>query len=379
MGDDSILEDELAIQNRVLVEADLLGKPVGFRTLVVKVAPDELWLGMSSPDRRLETMIEHQPVRLTVAGEGHAMVGASTFLRPLGGGKSRVFAVAKPTRLAKVQRRAHLRYRLAIEVQFRYLDQVSREPRGKAYSGRTIDVSPAGALFVTAAPLQVGDEIGMTLPLAGGDRVSVIGLVTRSVITDPPQDVDGASGVGASGVGAVAEAEPATPNEVEVAVRFSRITAVDQNRVLRFILMVERRRRQSEAQQPAPVAVSAPAPATAPVARATPAPSSVGAAPAPAVNPVLATEPVAAASTFRQPATPALPTLDADAPAIAVGLRLCENGSDEVRKWFDSLMPFDRIELLSQIQANMAGTPVPGAPEPTSVRPLAVALGLLTA
>jgi hypothetical protein len=61
-------------------------------------------------------------------------------------------------------------------------------------------------------------------------------------------------------------------------------------------------------------------------------------------------------------------------------LHLCE-GSDAtgVRQWFDSLMPFDRIELLSLLQTNMAGGAVPGATEAASVRPLAVALGLLAA
>jgi hypothetical protein len=71
---------------------------------------------------------------------------------------------------------------------------------------------------------------------------------------------------------------------------------------------------------------------------------------------------------------------DAEQPLIAVGLRLCEAGQAvQVRVWFDSLMPGSRIELLSQLQANMAGGSVPGAAESASVRPLAVALGLLAA
>lgn len=380
MGDDRSLERELAIQDRVLVEADLFGKPCGLRTLIVKVAPDELWLGISSPDRRLETMIERQPVRLTVAGDGYALVGTSNFLRSLGGSKSRVFAVAKPGRLARVQRRAHTRYRLAIEVQFRYLDQVSREPRGTAYAGRTMDVSPAGVLFATAAPLQVGDEIGITLPLASGDRVSVLGLVTRSIVTDPAETADAAAGSGVA-----QEPEPATPTDVEVAVRFTRITAVDQNRILRFILMMEHRRRQMEAQQSDPGATPAPVrvgtrPASFTAASATPASSPVLVARASAADavPALAPKPASAAmQSFRKTATSTSPPLGADAPAIAVGLRLCDDSSDGVRKWFDSLRPFDRIELLSQIQTNMSGASVPGAAEPSSVRPLAVAIGLL--
>jgi hypothetical protein len=72
--------------------------------------------------------------------------------------------------------------------------------------------------------------------------------------------------------------------------------------------------------------------------------------------------------------------VDQNQPLIAVGLQLCEGGpAQEVRLWFDSLMPDSRIELLCLLQTNMAGSPVPGAAEPASVRPLAVALGLLAA
>ena len=87
----------------------------------------------------------------------------------------------------------------------------------------------------------------------------------------------------------------------------------------------------------------------------------------------------AAVAAARAPRPVELPQVDPSLPPIAVGLRLCESGKAHVRQWFDGLMPFDRIELLSQVQANMAGGSVPGATEPTSVRPLAVALGLLAA
>jgi hypothetical protein len=201
----------------------------------------------------------------------------------------------------------------------------------------------------------------------------VIGLVTRSIVTDSPDTADAVVRSGAA-----REPEPTTPTEVEVAVRFTRITAVDQSRVLRFILMMEHRRRQIEAQQPSPVAAAAPLLATVPATSRSPAPVAA-AAPANAPSPEPSPRPASAAiPTPRRPATSTPPPLDADEPVIAVGLRLCDDGSDVVRKWFDSLMPFDRIELLSQIQANMSGASVAGAAEPSSVRPLAVGLGLLT-
>jgi len=93
--------------------------------------------------------------------------------------------------------------------------------------------------------------------------------------------------------------------------------------------------------------------------------------------PIVAPEPVlgpqAASSAAPQKPEP-------NQPLIAVGLRLCESAeSVDVRLWFDGLMPGSRIELLTLLQANIAGGSVPGAQEPGSARPLAQALGLLAA
>jgi hypothetical protein len=110
----------------------------------------------------------------------------------------------------------------------------------------------------------------------------------------------------------------------------------------------------------------------APLARQTA--SQPGARPAPsAVRPLVEVK--------AEPALPrALADIDPNQPPIAIGLSLCEAEQPQlVRQWFDSLMPGDRIELLSLLQANMAGERVPGAAEPASVRPLARALGLLAA
>jgi c-di-GMP-binding flagellar brake protein YcgR len=360
MTDVSTVQDELKIQDRVLVEADILGRPVSFRAVIVKICADELWLGMSSPDRRLESMHESQTVHLTIARNGAALLGQSGFLRPLGGSKSRVFAVVRPGNLERVQRRAHVRYQIDLPIHFRHLDPVSREPRGKAADGMTINVGPGGLLFETELPVGQGEELDLTLPLSGGDRISMVGLVTR---------VRGAEDAAGTGAG-----------QTEAAVRFTRVTAVDQDRIVRFILMTEHRRREAALREAAaappapaaPVAVPGYAPAPAPVFVAPPA---VAAVPVPAPRPVA---PAAVAPASVAPA--AVLEIDPNKPLIAVGLHLCEGAQrQDVRRWFDGLVPGARIELLSQLQANMTGGSVPGAEEPGAVRPLAVALGLLAA
>jgi c-di-GMP-binding flagellar brake protein YcgR len=368
MIDRQIDDEELAIGDRVLAEADMFGRAISFRTVIVKVNPDELWLGLASPDKRLDALRENHPLQLTIARAGAGLLGQSGFLRLLGGSKSRIFAVVRPGALERVQRRAYVRYQLDLPLNFRHVDPATREPRGKASPGITINVGPGGLLFTTHAALQLGEELDFILPLGGLDRASMVGLVTR--------------------VRGLEEGAPIPEGESarsEVAVRFTRITAMDQDRVVRFILMTEHRRREAALRElPAPVAPAAPhlqavrpmAPAVRPVAvpgavrpAVAAATVAVAARSAPVASPVAA--PVA-------PLEPVLPPIDPDQPLITYGLQLCEQRDNKtVRLWFDSLEPFSRIELLSMLQANMAGSAVAGAPEPASVRPLAVALGLL--
>jgi c-di-GMP-binding flagellar brake protein YcgR len=223
------VQDELAIQYRVLVEADINGRSASFRTVIVKICSDEIWLGMSSPDRRLEGMHEDQTIRLTVARSNAALLGRSGFLRPIGGSKSRVFAVVRPGVLERVQRRSHVRYQIDLPLYFRHLDPVSLEPRGKAAGAVTVNAGPGGLLFASGQQLSLGDELDLTLPLSGGDRISMIGAVMRV-----REAVDGAaSPTGQTG-------------QTEAAVKLTRITAVDQDRIVRFILMTEHRRRAAQ-------------------------------------------------------------------------------------------------------------------------------------
>ena len=375
MTDASGAADELAIQDRVLVEAEIFGRTVPFRTVIVKVCADELWLGLASPDKRLESLCPNQVLKLTVARSGGALLGQSGFLRPLGGSKSRVFAVVRPGALEKVQRRAHIRYQLDLPIHFRHIDPATREPRGKAAGGMTANVSPAGILFQSEIPLTVGEELAVTLPLVGGDRVDLLGVVTR--VREAQEGAVGPNG----GAG-----------ETEVAVKFTRVTAVDQDRIVRFILLTEHRRREAALRQPPPeVPAAFPQPAVAVAPPAAPArvpvPAAVAATMVPAVPRAEASTPQprpqgAPVTAVAFPAAPApdLPTPSPDQPLIEFALHLCEDReTKDVRLWFDSLMPGSRIELLTMLQTNIAGGSVPGAREPGSARPLALALGLLAA
>jgi c-di-GMP-binding flagellar brake protein YcgR len=225
--DGHIDEDELAIQDRVLVETEIYGRSVPFRAVVVRLCPTELWLGIASPDRRLETLRPNQSIRITVARPGAALLGRSEFLRPLGGSKSRIFAVDRPEVLKLVQRRSYVRYAIGLPVRFCHVDPATWEPRGKIATTMTRNLSPGGVLFVANAPVSVGDDLDLTLPLSGGDRVSMNGVVRRlGRATDD-----------------LAIGSDDRVNQTEVAVKFTRITAFDQDRIVRLILLAEHRRR----------------------------------------------------------------------------------------------------------------------------------------
>jgi c-di-GMP-binding flagellar brake protein YcgR len=224
MLDHDAAENELTIQDRVLVEAEPAGRPASFRSVIVRVCEQELWLGLASPDHRLESIKPDQRIQLTVARNGAALLGRSLYLRPLGERKSRVFAVVRPLMLDRVQRRGYARYPIDLPMHFRHLDPATWEPRGKVAMTVTKDLSPGGLLFSSNVPLSVGDDLDLTLPFSGWDRVSMTGVVKRILRTG--------------------ETEP-----VEAAVKFTRITTLDQERIVRLILLTEHRRREAAAGQ----------------------------------------------------------------------------------------------------------------------------------
>jgi c-di-GMP-binding flagellar brake protein YcgR len=221
MLDQDKAENGLAIQDRVLVEAGLAGHATAFRTVIVRVCESELWLGLASPDHRIESMRPRQPVKLTIARTGAALLANSSFLRPLGDSKSRIFAVTRPIVLERAQRRGYVRYPIGLPVHFRHLNPATWAPLGKIATTTTKDLSPGGMLFTSEAPLEVGDDLDLTLPFSSWQRLSMSGVVKR--IARGGNDGE----------------------TTEAAVKFTRITSLDQEQIVRLILLTEHRRREA--------------------------------------------------------------------------------------------------------------------------------------
>jgi len=312
----------LAIGDHVLLESAPPVGSGGVRAVIVKIVQSELWLGLASPDSSLDAMPADQPVRLTVARPDGALLGESAFVRPFGGSPTRILIVVSPDSWAPVQRRAQTRIDVELPLQYRRIDSNTRQSRGKAAGATTVNLSREGLLLRLDTALSTNEEVEMTMALSGGESVSMLGVVLRAWVDSESVETHAA------------------------VVKFTRITPLAQERIGSYILATERRR--AEAVASPPVAPAAPE----------------------TVNPEHMATVIAAC----------MAELDSGALPIVVGMRLTEEEpSLLVRKWFDGLMPGLRIEVLSQLQANMAGEKVPGAAEAAAVRPLAQALGLLAA
>jgi hypothetical protein len=59
-----------AVHDQVLVEAEIDGKVVGLRAVIVNVLPNSLWLGLVRPDTGLNRLRPDQPLHLTFRHEG---------------------------------------------------------------------------------------------------------------------------------------------------------------------------------------------------------------------------------------------------------------------------------------------------------------------
>jgi len=217
-------EREIAIRDRVLCEGDVRGRLVSISTVVVRVDAAELWLGVPEPDPTLALLRSEQPVRLTLTDSDAARLAASAFLRTLGTYPPRVFSVRRPTAFDAVQRRVHHRYEIDAPLRVRQIDPLTKEPVGRSAPASAVNVSLGGMLLRTMSPVAVGDEVDVSLPLGGGDHISSAGRVVRIHAVATP-------------------GLPGQPFVLEVGTRFTRITAADQDLLMRLAFAADRRRR----------------------------------------------------------------------------------------------------------------------------------------
>jgi hypothetical protein len=251
---------DLSIHEEVVVETEIDGAFVGLPAFVTNVLAEELWLAMRLPDARLQSLEDGQPIHLSF-DRGGSLIIESTFLRRLGSNsrlgmeKSRVFAVRRPVGIEGAQRRAHVRVDLERTVRIRALAAMGGEQMG---TGKTVNIGAGGVQFRTAMPLLMGEQLRIALVLTSRDIVVAGGPIVR--IEDHVDTT-------AEGSGADVQVPAVTSR---VAVRFDKISDIDQERIACHILSAHRKRSSGDSSQSgAATVVPLPIVATAPDGRPT--------------------------------------------------------------------------------------------------------------
>jgi hypothetical protein len=224
-----------AVHDQALVEAEVDGRVVGLRAVIVNVLPTAIWLGLVRPDANLERLRPEQPLHLTLRREGAAMVAASTFLSHLGASRSRLFSIEWPSDLRLIQRREYLRLDAECQIQFTVVSPVQSGAAGQTGQGTTRNISAGGLQFRIHAGVEdmveVGDELSIRLSLGAGAVTAEAEVIRVEEMED-------------LGPGGKPKAvRPGAGPTTLIAVRFTAISEGAQDRIVRHIFALQRRRR----------------------------------------------------------------------------------------------------------------------------------------
>jgi hypothetical protein len=225
-----------SVHDQVRVEAEIDGKVVGFRAVVVHVLPDALWVGLVKPDSNLRQLRPGDPLVLTFSRGGMGMVAASYFLGHLRSTETRVFAVEMPADLRLIQRRNFLRLDSECALEYTVLNHSEAGGAGLTGEGVTWNISAGGLQFVVRAPIEetvsVGDDLEIRLEIGRGALLAEAQVVR----------VENATDMGPDGRPLPPVARPRSPRTA-IAVRFDSISEGAQDRIIKHIFAIQRMRR----------------------------------------------------------------------------------------------------------------------------------------
>jgi len=220
------------VHDPVFVEAEVEGRLVSLRAVVVNVFPDALWLGLIKPDPRLERINAGAPVSLTFRRNGTGMIAAERFISHLGTTQSRLFAVRWSDTCQVVQRRQHLRLTVECPLEYVVLQSEVTEP-GSSDVGMTRNLCAGGLQFHVGRSVEdtvaAGDLLELRLQLDNG-LVLADGTVIR---------VDDATDIGPDGKPLPAAKSTHKP-VTAVAVQFESISATAQDRIVKYVFELQR-------------------------------------------------------------------------------------------------------------------------------------------
>jgi c-di-GMP-binding flagellar brake protein YcgR len=163
------------------------------------------------------------------------MVAASTFLSHLGASCARLFSIEWPSDLRLIQRREHLRLDAECPVQFTVVNPRQSGVVGETGQGTTRNISAGGLQFRVQAAVgetvEIGDELEIRVALGPGAVVSEAEVIRVEEMTE--------LGPG----GKPRSPRPGASPTTLVAVRFTSISEGAQDRIVRHIFALQRRRR----------------------------------------------------------------------------------------------------------------------------------------
>jgi PilZ domain len=225
-----------AVHDQVRVEAEIGGRLVGFRAVVVNTLPAALWLGLVKPDPLLERLAAGEPIALTFPRPDGGLVAESIFLGHLGSSQARIFSVQMPSDIRLTQRRAHLRFDTACPIEYTIVSQSDSGGAGLTGAGVTCNIGTGGLQFTLPAPLReapiVFDSLEIMLAV-GREGVAAEGDVVR---------VEDATDLGPDGR-MRPSATPPRPPRTRIAVQFTSISDAAQDLIVRHIFALQRARR----------------------------------------------------------------------------------------------------------------------------------------
>jgi c-di-GMP-binding flagellar brake protein YcgR len=226
-----------SVHDQVLIEAEVDGRVVGFRGVVVNVVPAALWVGLVKADHLLERLRPGDPIGLTFRRDDAGMVAASTFMSHLGSTQSRLFSVEMPEDCRLIQRRSHLRLDTECPIHYTVVSQSDNCGAGEAGDGATRNISAGGLQFAVKARVRdtvcEGDYLEMRLTIGDG-----VVLAEAEVVR-----VEDATNLGPDGRLLPAATKPRPPRAL-IAVNFTSISDGAQDRIVRHIFAEQRLRRE---------------------------------------------------------------------------------------------------------------------------------------
>jgi hypothetical protein len=227
-----------AVHDSVLVEAAIDGRTVNFRALVVNVLPGALWLGLMKPDSLLERVQPGEEVGLTFRRNGGGMLATATFLSHLGSSQSRLFSVRWNDEGELAQRRVHLRLDTECPIEYTVVSQSDAAWTGQTGIGVTRNISAGGVQFRVDAPVSetVAARDSLELRIHLNDDVI---LAEADVVR-----VEDATDLGPDGRLVPLRKTTRRPATL-IAVEFVAISDAAQDRIVRHIFSLQRRRRNA--------------------------------------------------------------------------------------------------------------------------------------